>query len=94
MRKRIARALIKLAHKVYPPKVTHFPQNWSGLGHTTPGAGSAAQAGLDIANRAIRNARYAGQGAGMAVDGLLESIDTPKVEPPRRITDWFGRGIR
>ncbi|OMC46865.1 hypothetical protein A5742_25360 [Mycolicibacterium fortuitum] len=77
MRKHIARALIKLAHKVYPPKVTHFPQDWSGLDHTTPGAGSAAQAGLEIANRAIRNARYAGQRAGMGVEGLLETLDVP-----------------
>lgn len=94
MRKRIARGLIKLAHKVYPPKATHFPQDWSGLDHMTPGAGSAAQVGLGIANRAIRNARYAGQSAGMMVEGLLESVDTPLTKPPRRITDWFGRGAR
>ncbi|AOT25817.1 hypothetical protein SEA_TORTELLINI_72 [Mycobacterium phage Tortellini] len=43
MRKRFALALIKLAHKVYPPKVIE----------TTEGMSAAAQAGIEVANRAI-----------------------------------------
>ncbi|AVP42384.1 hypothetical protein SEA_PIPER2020_92 [Mycobacterium phage Piper2020] len=57
MRKRIALALIKLAHKVYPPKVAE----------TTAGMSAAAQAGIEIANRAITFASNAANDASDAV---------------------------
>ncbi|QFG09101.1 hypothetical protein I5J49_gp75 [Mycobacterium phage ThulaThula] len=68
MRKRIALVLIKLAHKVYPPKVVEtlgddgqpvtlaFDRLAAGLAgaRPVPGAARAAELGVELANRSIQ----------------------------------------
>ncbi|AEL98240.1 hypothetical protein PBI_BIGNUZ_78 [Mycobacterium phage BigNuz] len=68
MRKRIALALIKLAHKVYPPKIVEtvgddgllvelpYDRLAAGLAgaRPVPGAARAAEIGVELANRSIQ----------------------------------------
>lgn len=60
----------------------------AGLDMLAPGAGEAAQIGIQLANRA---AGYAGQLAGIGVGGLLETLlphDSPLADPGK---SWVGK---
>lgn len=61
----------------------------SGLDMIAPGAGAAAKIGIQVANRTIK---YAGQVAGIAAGGLLDTI-TPAGDNPKASigNSWFGK---
>mgnify|MGYP001244558237 CR=1 FL=1 len=71
MRRAIAGALIRLAHKVYPPEVTEMPSDYvpasAGLERFTAGlagarpalnADRAAEIGVELANCTIKKMRH------------------------------------
>lgn len=61
----------------------------SGLDMMAPGAGAAAKIGIQVANR---TAKYAGQVAGIATSGLLETITPAGSNPKASIgNSWLGK---
>lgn len=63
----------------------------SGLDMMAPGAGAAAKIGIQLANR---TAKYAGQVAGIATEGVLQTFDVSGGNPKASLgNSWFGKLI-